>query len=93
MPTNNKYRVQDIAKDMGVDRAEIIEVLDKAFGGTAKKAQTALTNEEVSYLLAKYSTQHEVKNFEDYFAKTATIKTEKPKPEEKKPAAKKTAKK
>ena len=91
MPTNNKYRVQDIAKDMGADRAEIIETLEKAFGGTAKKAQTALTNEEVSYLLAKYSNKHEVSNFDDYFAKTASVKTEKPQPEEKKPAAKKKA--
>ena len=80
MPTtSNKYRVQDIAKDMGVDRSEIIELLDKTFGGTPKKAQTALTPREVSYVLAKYSDKHEVKDFNDYFAKTATIKTEKPK--------------
>ncbi len=92
MPTNNKYRVQDIAKDMGADRSEIIELLDKAFGGTPKKAQTALTPEEVSYVLAKYSGKHEVKDFNDYFAKTAGIKTEKPKAEEKKPAKKKPAK-
>ena len=91
MPTNNKYRVQDIAKDMGVDRSEIIELLDKAFGGTAKKAQTALSPEEISYVLEKYSRKHEVKDFNEYFAKSADIKTEKPKPEEKKPAAKKKA--
>ncbi len=92
MPTNNKYRVQDIAKDMGADRSEIIELLDKAFGGTPKKAQTALTPEEVSYVLAKFSGKHEVKDFGEYFAKTAAIKTEKPKAEEKKPAKKKPAK-
>ncbi len=87
MPTNNKYRVQDIAKDMGADRSEIIELLDKAFGGTPKKTQTALTPAEVSYVLDKYSRKHEVKDFNDYFAKTSTVKTEKPAPEEKKPAA------
>ena len=89
--TSNKYRVQDIAKDMGVDRSEIIELLDKTFGGTSKKAQTALTPQEISYVLAKYSDKHEVKDFNEYFAKTATIKTEKPKAEEKKPAKKKAA--
>ncbi len=89
--TSNKYRVQDIAKDMGVDKTEVIGLLEEAFGGTAKKAQTALTPDEVSFLLANYSSKHEVKNFDDYFAKTATIKTEKPQPEEKKPAAKKKA--
>jgi len=87
--TSKKYRVQDIAKDMGVDRAEIIEVLEKTFGGAAKKAQTALSPEEISYLLAKYSSKHEVKDFKEYFEKTAAIKTEKPKAEEKKTAAKK----
>ncbi len=91
MPTNNKYRVQDIAKDMGADRGEIIELLDKAFGGTPKKAQTALTPEEISYVLEKYSRKHEVNDFNDYFAKTAAIKTEKPAAEEKKPARKKAA--
>ncbi|MBQ8171714.1 MAG: translation initiation factor IF-2 [Oscillospiraceae bacterium] len=76
---------------MGVDRSEIIELLDKTFGGTSKKAQTALTPQEISYVLAKYSDKHEVKDFNEYFAKTATIKTEKPKAEEKKPAKKKAA--
>ncbi|MBP1542620.1 MAG: translation initiation factor IF-2 N-terminal domain-containing protein, partial [Oscillospiraceae bacterium] len=89
--TGNKYRVQDIAKDMGVDRSEIIELLDKAFGGTTKKAQTALSAEEVSYILASYSAKHEVKDFNEYYQKTGAIKTEKPKAEEKKPAAKKKA--
>ena len=56
MPTTSKkYRVQDIAKDMGVDRAEIIEVLEKTFGGAAKKAQTALSPEQKSLRLRKRS--------------------------------------
>ncbi len=87
MPTNNKYRVQDIAKDIGAERSEVIELLDKAFGGTPKKAQTALTPEEVSYVLDNYSRKHEVKDFKDYFAATANVKTEKPKAPEKKAAA------
>ncbi len=89
MPTNNKYRVQDIAKDIGAERSEIIDMLDKAFGGTAKKAQTALTPEEVSYVLATYASKHEVKSFDDYFAATASVKTEKPAAPEKKAAPKK----
>ena len=85
---NKKYRVQDIAADMGVDRSEIIQLLDGAFEGS-KKAQTSLTDQEISYVLENYSKKHEVKSFDDYFKATAGIKTEKPKVEEKKPAARK----
>lgn len=85
---NKKYRVQDIAADMGVDRSEVIQLLDGAFGG-AKKAQTSLSDQEISYVLDTYSRKHEVKSFDDYFKATAGQKTEKPKAEEKKPAAKK----
>ena len=85
---NKKYRVQDIAADMGVDRSEIIQLLDGAFEGS-KKAQTSLTDQEISYVLENYSKKHEVKSFDEYFKATAGQKTEKPKVEEKKPAAKK----
>lgn len=85
---NKKYRVQDIAADIGADRSEIIKLLEGAFEG-AKKAQTALTDREVSYVLEVYSRKHEVKSFDEYYKATAGLKTEKPKAEEKKPAAKK----
>ena len=39
MPNNKKYRVQDIAADIGADRSAVIELLEGAFEGT-KKAQT-----------------------------------------------------
>lgn len=87
---NKKYRVQDIAADIGVDRSEVIKLLEGAFEG-AKKAQTSLTDQEVSYVLEVYSRKHEVKSFDEYYKVTAGIKTEKPKEEEKKPAAKKKA--
>ena len=62
MPTNkqNKYKLQDVARDLGADRAEIIEMLDKAFGGTPRKAQSSLTADEVGYVLEKYTRMHEV---------------------------------
>lgn len=87
---NKKYRVQDIAADIGAERSEVIQLLDSAFDGS-KKPQTALTPEEVSYVLEVYSRKHEVKNFDEYYKLTADKKTEKPKAEEKKPAAKKKA--
>ncbi len=94
MPTNkqNKYKLQDVARDLGVDRSEIIEMLDKAFGGTPRKAQSSLTPDEVGYVLEKYTRMHEVADLKEAFSATKDIKTEKqPVVEEKKPAAKKTA--
>ena len=85
---NKKYRVQDIAADIGAERSDVIKLLESAFEGT-KKAQTSLTDQEVSYVLEVFSKKHEVKSFDDYFNATAGQKTEKPKPEEKKPAARK----
>ncbi len=88
MPNNKKYRVQDIAADIGADRSAVIELLEGAFEG-AKKAQTSLTDQEVSYVLEVFSKKNEVKNFDDYFKATADKKTEKPAVAEKKPAARK----
>ena len=88
MPNNKKYRVQDIAADIGADRSAVIELLEGAFEGT-KKAQTSLTDQEVSYVLEVLSKKGEVKDFDEYFKATADKKTEKPKAEEKKPAARK----
>ena len=85
---NKKYRVQDIAADIGAERSDVIKLLESAFEGS-KKAQTSLTDQEVSYVLEVFSKKHEVKSFDEYFNATAGQKTAKPKPEEKKPAAKK----
>ena len=82
MPNNKKYRVQDIAADIGADRSAVIELLEGAFEGT-KKAQTSLTDQEVSYVLEVFSKKGEVKDFDEYFKATADKKTEKPKAEEK----------
>ena len=84
MPNNKKYRVQDIAADIGADRSAVIELLEGAFEGT-KKAQTSLTDQEVSYVLEVFSKKGEVKDFDEYFKATADKKTEKPKAEEKTP--------
>ena len=78
MPNNKKYRVQDIAADIGADRSAVIELLEGAFEGT-KKAQTSLTDQEVSYVLEVFSKKGEVKDFDEYFKATADKKTEKPK--------------
>ncbi len=93
MPSKQiKYKLQDVAKDLNVDKSELIEILDKAFPvSTARKGQSSLTSDEVGYILAKYSEKYEVKNVMAAFATTKDIKTPKPVEPEKKPAKKKTA--
>ena len=39
---NDKYKLSDVAKDLGVDQKEIIDLLEKNFSGE-KKRTTALT--------------------------------------------------
>ncbi|MDE6726423.1 MAG: translation initiation factor IF-2 [Oscillospiraceae bacterium] len=93
MPSKQtKYKLQDVAKDLNIDKLELIELLDKAFPiDTARKAQSSLTADEVGYVLEKITRKYEVKDVMAAFSTTKDIKTEKP--PEKKPAKKKSAKK
>ena len=79
MPTNkqNKYKLQDTAKDLGIENGELIELLDKAFGGTPRKSQSSLSVDEMEYVLEKYTRMHEVENVTAEFSRTKDIKTEK----------------
>ena len=91
--TQTKYKLPDVAKDLRVDKSELIELLDKAFPvDTTRKAQSSLTADEVGYVLEKFTKKYEVKDVMAAFANTKDIKTERP-AEEKKPAKKKTTKK
>ncbi len=81
-----KIKVSDIAKDFGKQNKEIIEVLDQYCEGPAKKAATALSEDELNILFDKLTQDNSVSNFDSYFAqKKATPK--------KKAAPKKDAKK
>ena len=93
MPSKQiKYKLQDVAKDLNVDKSELIELLDKAFPiDTARKGQSSLTADEVGYVLAKFTEKYEVENVMKAFATTKDIKTPKPEVTEKKTAKKKTA--
>lgn len=93
MPSKQtKYKLQDVAKDLNVDKSELIELLDKAFpSDTARKGQSSLTADEVGYVLAKFTEKYEVENVMKTFATTKDIKTPKPEVTEKKTAKKKTA--
>lgn len=91
MPTNkqNKYKLQDIAAQLGADRAEVIAMLDEAFAGTPHKAQSNISSDEVGYLLEVFTAKHEVSDLNKTFAQTRDIKTDIAAVDKGKPAAKK----
>ena len=93
MPSKQiKYKVQDVAKDLGLDKAELIELLDKVFPlDNPRKSTAAITADEVGYILEKYSRKNEVSDIVKAFASTKDIKTEKPYDSAKKAAPKKKA--
>ncbi len=76
-----KYRVSDVAKDLGVSGKEIIELLAKHFQ-PAKKSATALEEKELDVIFEHYTQKHNTDNLDAYFA---TANDRKPK-EEPKPA-------
>lgn len=70
-----KYRVNELAKDLNAQNNEIIDLVQEYFG-TTKKAQTALTDEELSVVLEKYSQKNQVADFKDYYATQSQPKAE-----------------
>ena len=87
-----KYKLSDLAKDLGLTGAEIVEALSAQFG--AKKTGSSLNPDEVNYILELYTKKNEVESFDEYFNdKTPSEKPApkpkkkpEPKPEEPKPA-------
>ena len=62
-----KYKVSDVARDFKVSNKDIIKLLEERFG-TAKKAVTALTDEELNVIMEHFTRKAEVKSFDEYFA-------------------------
>ena len=89
-----KYKVNEVAKDLGLNNKEIIEVLGK-FYDEPKKAQTALDTKELDILFDVLTQENSVENFNSYFAmkKVEEKKEEKKQEKAQKPAPKKEEKK
>ncbi len=95
MIENIKYKAVEVAKDLKQPVKDVLDVLGEKF--PAKKAQAALTEEELNYLFEHYTKKAEVTSFASYFAMAGQPKEEKkeepkaaaPKAEEKKPVEKK----
>ncbi len=62
-----KYRVHEVAKDFNIASKEVVDILKKYFD-TAKKAQTALEDNELDIIFDTLTQKHSVESFDDYFA-------------------------
>lgn len=63
-----KVKVSDVAKDLGRQNKDIIELLSAYCDGPAKKAGTVLTENELNVVFDKITQENSVKNFDSYFA-------------------------
>ena len=88
-----KYRVHEVAKDLGVPSKEVVALL-KEYLGEEKKHMTALTDDELNIVLEHYSQKNQVESFDAYFALREEVSApqQKESPEADKKPAKKTPK-
>ena len=84
-----KYKVSDFAKDLNLSAKKVLDEL-AAMGSTGKKNSSNLEENELNYLLEKFSKAGSVANL-DEFLNSAKAPKEEPKAEKK--AEKKTEKK
>ena len=77
-----KYKVSDFAKDLNVSAKKVLDELN-AMGSTGKKNSSNLEENELNYLLEKFSKDNSVANL-DEFLNSAKAAKEEPKPAEKK---------
>lgn len=85
-----KYKVSDFAKNLNLSAKKVLDEL-AAMGSTGKKNSSNLEENELNYLLEKFSKDNSVANL-DEFLNSAKAAKEEPKPTEKK-AEKKAEKK
>ena len=81
MIDNIKYKVADVAKDFKVPVKDVLDVFGDKF--PAKKAQTALSEEELNFVFEHFTRENEVTSFASYFAMAGKPKAEKKKEEPK----------
>ena len=76
-----KYKVSDFAKDLNLSAKKVLDEL-AAMGSTGKKNSSNLEENELNYLLEKFSKDNSVANL-DEFLNSAKAPKEEPKAEKK----------
>ena len=87
-----KYRIHQVAKDLGVPSKEIVELVEKYFPDSDKTHMAALESEELSVIFQHYTEKFEVDNLDVFFEESRKIREQEAKeaePEPEKPVKKK----
>ena len=79
-----KYKLKDVATDLGVTTKDVIEVLDKYVGGESKKQTAILTEDELNIVFDYFTQKNNVDNFNNYYD-SATKKSAPAEEKEKQP--------
>ena len=66
MPVENKYRVNEIAKDFNLKNKDITDILTK-YATAPKNHMTALTDEELAIVFDCLTQKYAIESFEKYF--------------------------
>lgn len=74
-----KYKAGDVAKDLGVNTKQMLDLLTEKFG-EAKKHTSPLTEEELNFVFEHYTKEKSVNNFDEYLAASAPKPQPKPEP-------------
>ena len=88
MAAIKKYKLNELAKDLKLTSSQLVECL-AALGGEPKKTVSALTPEEVSYVLDYFTLNNQAESFDAFFANNVRPEGE---PERKQKTVKKPAK-
>ena len=67
MPVTIKYKLGDVAKDLGVQNKDIIELLRKVTG-EAKKHTSPLSEAELNHVFEHYTTVNAEESLDAYLA-------------------------
>jgi len=65
----DKYRVHEVAKDLEVPSKDVLELLETYKADPNRKHMTALSEEELNFVFETYTQQHQVENFDEFFAR------------------------
>ncbi len=74
-----KYRVNELAKDLNITTGEITALLQE-YLGVQKKTQASLNDNEIALVLEKYSQDNQVDSFDAFFASASEKPAEPKKP-------------
>ncbi|MEE0265920.1 MAG: translation initiation factor IF-2, partial [Acutalibacteraceae bacterium] len=63
-----KYKLREVATDLGVKNKDVIDVLSKYVGGEPKKQTSVLTEEELNIVFDYFTQKNNLDNLDSYYA-------------------------